>query len=211
MLGIVFLFFLDMSMFWGWSRSLLSSVYSRVWGDTHCPTWSFLCSLCHHWGLHIAAVYKESGSWSFCSVHGIHGGTGPFIFHMVFEHQELWVECEVYKILKGKVTNKSLVVLIGFSLVGGGKGLTGLQDSPKLAGGWAISQAWPRSSKFCVFIFIAFSLHFSLLWAQVVWMEGMMFRVGARRGHVLNHDVFLVFWFLFVCFVFCDSISFLKS
>ena len=54
---------------------------------------------------------------------------------MVFEHQELWVECEVYKVLKGKVTNKTLVVLVGFSLVGGGKGLTGLQDSPKPTGG----------------------------------------------------------------------------
>ena len=79
-----------------------------------------------------------------------------------------------------------------------------IQSSPRLTPGAANS----------FFIVIAFSLYSSLLSAQVVWMEGVGFRAGTEREHVLNPDLFLCFCFLvfsFVLFVFlCNLISFFK-
>lgn len=84
---------------------------------------------------------------------------GPLSFIRCLSTQELWVECEVSKILKGKVSNKSLVVLVEFFLVEGG---TGLLDSriPQIALEVVASSASSLS--------LLFSLYVSLLPAQVV-------------------------------------------
>lgn len=182
-------------MFWAWSRvpsgphSLLFTLVSE---ETPTVLHGPFCVDCDITGTRMLLLsVKKLGHEVSVLPMAFMGAQGPLPFIRCLS-TKLWVECKVSKILKGKVSNKSLVVLVGSSLWKEGQ-VSWTLGLPKSC--WRLRQVlWLHC--YCFFLYTSTYFH-----PRFSWMARVVFRVGTERVHVLGHDVFSYFCLLFIFLV----------